>query len=327
MTLVSRALVVALLALGAAPAGSSAGTYDVYSCSLPNGEPAPTEGWSAETRGSDANAYNGCGEFVITRGSLNASFAPYAASGDYAGWVFSAPSDVTIGSYTIWRWVRTASRNGGFQDYYLSHDLPFSLDPRYLSEFCSRYASCSERGAPNGNHLVAANRVARSGLQIKRLNAFLQCRLAGATRCDSTEEAGRLSIFAARFGFSDLMAPVLRARPSGSLLQATAPLEGETTISFAASDRGGGIEKVGVVIDGQPRLERAADPNAARCHRPFTALKPCPAASDNTLVFDTATLPNGAHTVQASVTDAAGNETRSDPVTVTTRNGSRPNGR
>jgi hypothetical protein len=106
-----------------------------------------------------------------------------------------------------------------------------------------------------------------------------------------------------------------------------APLEGEKTISFAATDRGGGIERVGIVVDGQSRLQRAADANAARCHRPFTALKPCPPASNATLALDTATLPNGTHTVQASVTDAAGNETRSDPVAVTTRNGSRPNGR
>ena len=37
--------------------------------------------------------------------------------------------------------------------------------------------------------------------------------------------------------------------------------------------------------------------------------------------------PTARTPIQASVTDAAGNETRSDPVTVTTRNGSRPNGR
>ena len=53
-----------------------------------------------------------------------------------------------------------------------------------------------------------------------------------------------------------------------------------------------------------------------------------PAVRDNaTVAFDTATLRNGPHAIQASVTDAAGNETRSDPVVVTTRNGSRPNGR
>ena len=61
--------------------------------------------------------------------------------------------------------------------------------------------------------------------------------------------------------------------------------------------------------------------------RPYTVTVPCPLTADATVALDTATLPNGQHTVQASVTDAAGNETRSDPVVVTTRNGSRPNGR
>jgi len=110
-------------------------------------------------------------------------------------------------------------------------------------------------------------------------------------------------------------------------LATAGPLVGEKTLSVSATDRGGGLEKVGVVVDGQSRLTRPANPNATRCRRPFSALNPCPPAIDNTLVFDTAQLANGAHAIQASVTDAAGNETRSDPVTVTTLNGSQPNGR
>ena len=83
-----------------------------------------------------------------------------------------------------------------------------------------------------------------------------------------------------------------------------------------------------MAIDGVLRHVRPAiDPAASRCRRPFVALVPCPLSADTTIAFDTTTLPNGQHTVQASVTDAAGNETRSDPVVVTTRNGSRPNGR
>jgi hypothetical protein len=54
---------------------------------------------------------------------------------------------------------------------------------------------------------------------------------------------------------------------------------------------------------------------------------PCPLSGEAILALDTATIPNGTHTIQASATDAAGNETRSDTVTVTTRNGSRPNGK
>jgi hypothetical protein len=140
-------------------------------------------------------------------------------------------------------------------------------------------------------------------------------------------EAGRFDLYAARFGLADPHAPVLTGKPSGSLVAGAAPLEGEKTLAFAATDRGAGIETVAVAVDGRQRVTRLADPHATRCRRPFVALKPCPSTSDTTLTFDTAQLPNGTHTVQASVTDAAGNETRSDPVTVTTRNGSRPNGR
>ena len=83
-----------------------------------------------------------------------------------------------------------------------------------------------------------------------------------------------------------------------------------------------------MAIDGVLRFVRPAiDPAASGCRRPFVALVPCPLSASTTIAFDTATLPNGPHAVQASVIDAAGNETRSDPVVVTTRNGSRPNGR
>ena len=68
-----------------------------------------------------------------------------------------------------------------------------------------------------------------------------------------------------------------------------------------------------MAVDGVLRLARPAiDPAASRCRRPFVALVPCPLSADATIAFDTATLPNGPHAVQASVTDAAGNETRSD---------------
>jgi hypothetical protein len=321
-----RTVLLTLVALVATPAAASAATYDVYSCSLPNGEAAPTEGWASATRGR-GSTYDGCNKIVVTRGFLAASFLWPAAAGDNAGWVFSAPSDTSIGSYTLWRWVRSGRRAWSFEDYYLSHDVPMSLDIRYFSEWCSPHTTCWELGTPAGDHMAAANRVQRTGLQIQRLNAFLSCRTDGVSNCDGTGERGYFAIYSARVGLNDLYAPRFQGNPSGSLVEPGVLLEGEKTISFAARDRGGGIEKVGVVVDEQPRLTRAADANATRCRRPFTALKPCPPASDNTLVFDTAQLANGAHSVQASVTDAAGNETRSDPVTVTTRNGSRPNGR
>ena len=323
----------AVLALGAVPAMGSARTYDVYSCTLPDGRPAPTEGWTAEVNGANARANNGCASSFGPHRALTASFYPDAAAGDTAGWVFTAPADTLISSYTLWRLARSSVDHGSnFQDYWLTQDMRFSFDTRYFAEWCSQFASCSSLGSSAGNHLATANRFQRSGLQIKVLNALLDCRVQETGRCDSTEtgsrtDPGLIQIYSARLGLSDLHEPEFKQAPGGSLLQSTTPLEGEETISFGARDHGGGIERVGVVVDGQSRLQRPSDPNATRCRRPFTSLKPCPAATDNTLVFNTATLPNGPHAIQASVIDAAGNETRSDPVVVTTRNGSRPNGR
>ena len=169
--------------------------------------------------------------------------------------------------------------------------------------------------------------------QVRRLNAVRRCATApnGGRRCDAADDAGLLRDLLRRG--SALDGP--RTRPSCHERAERARSSSDGRRSRAsrrsrfAATRSGRRDREGR----RRRRRRAASSaclrirNATRCRRPFTALKPCPPASDNTLAFDTATLPNGTHTVQASVTDAAGNETRSDPVTVTTRNGSRPNGR
>ena len=92
----------------------------------------------------------------------------------------------------------------------------------------------------------------------------------------------------------------------------------------AAASRGSGSSST---ADSRSRAP-LEHPTSPRCAQPIYRHRSLPAAAPTTtLAFDTATLPNGPHAIQASVTDAAGNETRSDPVVVTTRNGSRPNGR
>ena len=41
-----RLILLALLFMVVAPPAASAGTYDVYACRLPNGAPAPIDGWA-----------------------------------------------------------------------------------------------------------------------------------------------------------------------------------------------------------------------------------------------------------------------------------------
>lgn len=323
-----RSLVPVLVALTLAPAPAHAASYDVWACTLPNGQSAAADGWTPERAGENSITANWCSSDDKAFAALRAEIYASTGTGTHADWVFTAPPESLITSYTLWRWARTAQSGDAYQDYYLTEDLPRTTASPFLIEWCGRYLQCSGYGTSGGSHFQAANRVDRSGLQVRRIYASLLCAARSAgSRCQGSFDGARVWIFSARVALTDFDVPRFTKTPSGSLMAIDAPLEGEQTVSFDTADRGGGVERVGVVVDGRAVLSQSAAPHAARCRRPFTTPRPCPAATSNTIVFDTAQLPNGVHTVQASVTDAAGNETRSDPVTVTTRNGSRPNGR
>ena len=124
-------------------------------------------------------------------------------------------------------------------------------------------------------------------------------------------------------------------RPLTGSLTATrdAPLVGAQSLWFSKGTDQGSRYRAGLAWPSTALAARAPEPigsgtSSRACRRPFAVTRSLPAVRANaTVAFDTATLRNGPHAIQASVTDAAGNETRSDPVVVTTRNGSRPNGR
>jgi hypothetical protein len=323
-------LVLVLVAFASIPVSADAATYDVWACHLTSGSAVPAEGWVSSRSGTNTSTGNQCPlEVANSVGALSAGFFGDLTPGAFAGWTFTAPADTSVHDYTLWRTVHPRSSADAFQDYVLSHEVPRSLQLPYLVQYCSFYVSCYGIGDDRAP-FSPANRFHASNLQVRQVHAFMACHPQnGKPSCNAGSDGtyGRFAIYSARVGLEDPYRPELERAPTGSLLTTDHPLQGDKSLSFSATDRGGGIENVGIVVDGQKRLNRSADPNAPRCQRPFTALRPCRAATDNTLAFDTAQLPNGPHTVQASVTDAAGNETRSDPVAVTTLNGSQPNGR
>jgi hypothetical protein len=331
MALARRSIAVAVLLTAALAAPADAGTYSVYSCNLPDGTRAPIDGWRAEgLRDAAAQTSNTCalpasGAFA---GSLNGGLPGTTEAGRAVAWVFTAPRDTVITDFTLFRTAHLVS--GPYWSHYftLSYSRRGDISPGTYADFCSPHGnSCWGRGVGAEHPFDPGNRLAVSGIQVQQLVAQIACYFDGAGRCEPTSDHGWFRLYSSRVGLDDLHPPAL-GRPSGSLLATDAPLEGEESISFSATDRGGGIEKVGVAVDGALVVQRAAiDPVASRCRRPFVAVVPCPLARSTTLAFDTAQLSNGRHTVQASVTDAAGNETRSDPVSVTTLNGSQPNGR
>src|SRR3954451_20679316 len=84
----SRLLLLAVVVSLVVVAPARAGTYDVYSCRLPDGSPAPTGGWVPFGSGAAATPIDACG----AGGGLAASLPPFAPVGMDAGWRFTPPT-------------------------------------------------------------------------------------------------------------------------------------------------------------------------------------------------------------------------------------------
>src|SRR5262245_28942155 len=67
-------------------APAQAGTYDVYSCRLPNGSPAPTNGWTPFATPADLGPVGTATDDCDHGGSLIASLPSVVLAGMDAGW-------------------------------------------------------------------------------------------------------------------------------------------------------------------------------------------------------------------------------------------------
>jgi hypothetical protein len=314
------------------PGHANAGSYEVTLCTQLGGAAVGIDRWELFSDAGAGLSRNECRDGIGGSRRLTGELAPNTRipNGKYVGWSFSAPPNATIGSYTLWRSIRPASGFEGGKNwshaYFLYHDARVPLDPRFVADFCVDLTSlCATRGDP-AHPYSDANRKGRTDVDLKRLIAVMEC-AGGAPSCPPVAGPGRFEIYSARIGLTDAHPPAINGQPIGTLTETREPLVGSRTLSFTGTDKGSGISQAGIVVDGRTVVQRQPGGAGARCAKPYTVTVPCPLSLSAVLALDTATLPNGPHAVQASVIDAAGNETRSDPVVVTTRNGSRPNGR
>lgn len=129
-------------------------------------------------------------------------------------------------------------------------------------------------------------------------------------------------VYAIDVTLSDPFAPE-RVTWSGSALDGSA-LKGGKQITFAASDRGGGILDARVTLDGVPAgtwssaVNGCADQGNASGGAPdYTGVQPCPRTSTMVLPVDTTVVGDGTRQLQVVLRDAAHNESRfSQSVTV-----------
>ena len=90
---------------------ASAGTYKVYSCKLPSGGAAPTDGWHSTGGATYSTFTNGC----AAGGSMSAVLGGQIAqpAGNFIGWGFDS-GDAPIVGYSIHR-AGTSTGTGGWR--------------------------------------------------------------------------------------------------------------------------------------------------------------------------------------------------------------------
>ncbi len=285
------ALLLGALLAGAPPA--AAATYRVDTCGggLHPGWQSFYEGaWSVVA--SDGCAGTGAGMFAsIAGGALGR-----------AGWEFTAPADTEIAGFSVTRsYALAAARPFGASEYMLHTSGPGQGYQRVDSNFGgARYAPIAAESASD----LSGQRT---------LAAWVHC--GGGGDCSG---ASSLELYAARIDLRDDVAPVITGT-SGSLLAAGA-VKGTRSLSYGATDRGGGLLREQLLVDGQPWIDRAVD--AARCTGgPFTALVPCPLSVSSTFALDTTRLAEGAHDIELAVWDATGaNHARQGPFPIVVDN-------
>ena len=167
-----------------------AGTYDVWSCQLANGRPAPVAGWKDVAFGAPPPS-NQC----ATGRGMRAEFQVSSlTASSHVGWWFEAPPGSAITAYELYRSARVGNgSDGSARAFGLYHDEPRFDPTATLIEFCTpNPQQCTQVGDPLAlDPMDPDNRVARSSLRIKRLILRMECRsINGPVDCGPADPGG-----------------------------------------------------------------------------------------------------------------------------------------
>lgn len=318
-----RALLAGALCLAltnAAPAW--AGTAKVYSCQLPDGAAAPTDGWTEETNSAGQLYVDGANR-CSRGGALSGEFfypGNSWSAGPYSGWRFTAPVNTTVAEIAF---DRTLYGIGGGHWNYIVYVGGVRADLI----------------APAGNS--GWTRRTHAGGDATNVAIRLVC--GGPGTCQRTSEstsAAAVGIRRVVTTLRDVDDPSVEGVAGG--LATSDVLRGTETMTFSASDAGMGVYRRIVEVDGREVSSAVVDANDGRCAdagqdadspHEFLHRVPCKLSANGDASLDTTQLPDGDHVLRVRVEDAAGNSTTaSGPRTVrvdnvpapTPKGGSRP---
>lgn len=278
---IHRRLAAALFAAGliaaAASAPASAGTYTADYCDATNPTAA---GWTPSYAGSPWTYY---GEDCGGGGAMQAWFdsGQAHAQGTVAQWSISAPQDTTLASISAYREWKANSQ----QPYGDAHAIIATETGRI--DGCTLVYGCS------GVAGVAAWDLADA----QTVTFAVQC--TGANGCPAGEVYNRVKNIA--LTIRDPYAPTLS--DVGGPLTSPNTTARYRSLSYNAADRGGGVYRRRLVIDGTPGAPAVIDANGGDCKQPAAKRVPCKLSLADDFTYDTAALTDGSHTVAMRVSD------------------------
>ena len=290
----------ALLVL--APSARAEDTYTVHYCRAPGGGLADT------TAFSDINPKARLGRNCPAEGV--SAGPPIADFSQLEGFSvrYAVPASTRLVGFDLYR---TVTVSAGW-NYSLYPDTADGVDANII-ERCW-WGACS--GLGDGT-VSPASRVSQRGIDRGGLDLYIDC---NPGPCAAGSQA-RVTVHRLDAILADRTDPAFTSTPSGDLLDSSHPIAGRRSVSFAASDTGGGVYQATIEVDGRAAVTQGVDSNGGRCRRPFTTPTPCRGSAAGTISLDTATLPDGAHSVRLLVSDATGsNRVVFGPVPITTRN-------
>jgi hypothetical protein len=306
------------IALAMSAGVAHAGRYHVYSCRTPSGASAPVDGWSGSVAAGgafDDYALNTCGE----GGALIAALGDgtiHAANVDRATWSFAAPATMRLAGAALWR---AGDTDGGAV---VNASYEFSLAgaaPNLLFDECLYVLGCSGAGDAS-QPLAPVNRVE---VPMPDLGAILSVSAAcggvaeyqcPAGKGDGNAYAVAVDLFAADLTLEENEDPQA-TNVSGELATASS-VQGQSDVSFDATDAGSGVYEALFSVDGQVIQRTVVDSNGGRCADvgqttdglpAFLYVQPCEPSVSADVAFDTTKVANGTHHLVVSVIDAAGN--------------------
>lgn len=337
----------------AAPSIASAGEYHVYGCRLPNGTPAPINGW--EIAPADSSEYQTGTPAPVTDPAWQGWVRSCAASGGFGAVIDQSTSTAGAGTRTAaMRFLpggglkitrgsllraMTTYGNASATIFYLGGNNPLFGDPPL--EAIQGTASLGNMASP----LSPANRLTfpfsgtgpdgkatqTPAAPIDGLRLRASCWATDA----SCGGGSTIQVFSSDLVLSDPIGPTVDLA-GGTIIEegklAERTLRGNETVTVSATDAGIGVDRIRVEVDGQTLseglLREPKTGESCRFVKPdadglpgSTLVRPCPSTGTGTAAIDTSKIPDGEHQLRVSVLDGTGAATIVANGRVLTRNG------